>query len=254
MLPIYFTIMKYYKINPGGNITAILKGDFTKQKKVRLAKKIMNKDKAIEQVGFWTRPKNINNDGRLDMAGGEFCGNATRALGVLIYKETGKTSLKIESSGTKEVIETFISGNTSSIKLSLNGFHCYENTCSLPGIKYVLLNRSIGKEEFHQFFLKKINKYPALGIVSYKKEKKLYVIKPIIWVRDIDTLIEETACGSGTLALAYSIYLKCKIKIFKVKQPSGSIFSVIIRGKKICLSGPILKIENNSLNSLNAHK
>lgn len=239
--------MKYYKINPGGNTTAILKGDFTKQEKIKLAKKIMSKDKAIEQVGFWVCPKDINNNGRLDMAGGEFCGNAIRALGMLICRETGKTNLKIESSGTKEIIEIFIKGDTSSIKLSLNNFRASENVCSLQGIKYVFLSRSVEKEEAYEILKRKFSKYSASCVISYKKEKNLYVIKPIIWVRDINSLIEETACGSGTLALAYLIYLKRKLKIFKIKQPSGTIFSVIIRDKKAYLSGPILKIENKTL-------
>ncbi|PIQ91650.1 MAG: hypothetical protein COV70_02550 [Parcubacteria group bacterium CG11_big_fil_rev_8_21_14_0_20_39_22] len=236
--------MKYLKINPGGNITAIVRDNFTQKEKVKLSQKIMRKDKTIEQVGFWSHSKNKKNDGFLDMAGGELCGNAMRALGMLIYKETGKSILKLESSGTNEVVKTYIKGSDSAIKLSLDDFSGSKNYCSLPGIKYFITKKVFERVKAYNILKRKFGKFPASGIISYKKEKSLYVIKPIIWVRAVDSLIEETACGSGTLALAFLIYSKYKTRNFKIKQPSGSIFDVVVGKRYINLSGPILKIEN----------
>ncbi|HBB56542.1 TPA: hypothetical protein DEW47_00655 [Patescibacteria group bacterium] len=239
--------MKYYKVNPGGNITAIVKSDYSQKEKIKLSKIIMKKDPTIEQVGFWVRAKDKNNDGRLEMAGGEFCGNALRCLAMLIKNDTGKTKIRLESSGQDNFIEATVEDNTSEIKLSLNNFRCSKNSCFLTGIAYFITNKEIIKSEAKKLLVKNYNNFPASGVISYKKNKNIFSIKPIIWVKDIDTLIEETACGSGTMALAYFMYSKYKIEKFQIKQPSNSIFKVFIKSNKIFISGEIISIEEKFL-------
>ena len=65
---------KIHYVDPAGNMTAIVRGEFDAEKRVELAKSIMQQEKA-EQVGFETAPVN-GGDCRLEMMGGEFCGNA----------------------------------------------------------------------------------------------------------------------------------------------------------------------------------
>lgn len=239
--------MKYYKINPGGNITAIVKSSYSQEEKIKLSKLIMEKDPTIEQVGFWVRAKNKNNDGRLEMAGGEFCGNALRCLAILIKNSTGKTEIRLESSGQDDFIDANVRGKTSEIELSLNDFKCSENSCFLTGIAYFITDKKILKNEAKKLLVKNYNNFPASGVIFYKKDKNIFSIKPIILVKDIGTLIEETACGSGTMALAYFMYSKYKIEKFQIKQPSNSIFRVSIKNKKISLSGKVTNIEEKFL-------
>lgn len=61
----------------------------------------------------------------------------------------------------------------------------------------------------------------AVGIILLEKEKKKTKINPIIWVKTIDTLYYETACGSGSLATAiYKCYVEGTENL-EILQPSG---------------------------------
>ena len=68
--------ISYSIYRPAGNDTALVSGtDFSKEEKKIINDAIMEKHANVEQVGF------VNIDGKeeLQMAGGEFCGNATRS-------------------------------------------------------------------------------------------------------------------------------------------------------------------------------
>lgn len=55
-------------VDPAGNMTAIVRGEFGNEKRVELAKQILQQEKA-EQVGFEVPPVN-GGDCRLEMMGG----------------------------------------------------------------------------------------------------------------------------------------------------------------------------------------
>lgn len=64
---------------PGGNTTAIVEGIPSSQlERKRINDAIMKQFPKVEQVGFLDRSKPL-----LQMAGGEFCGNATRSAACL---------------------------------------------------------------------------------------------------------------------------------------------------------------------------
>lgn len=87
-------------VDPAGNMTAIVRGEFGNEKRVELAKQILQQEKA-EQVGFEVPPVN-GGDCRLEMMGGEFCGNAVRAFAYLKASEQhsgGRHAVKVEISG-----------------------------------------------------------------------------------------------------------------------------------------------------------
>ena len=72
--------IRYKVYNPAGNITALVIGDkYNFEERKNINNKIMDSDSKIEQVGFLSKTEK-----RLSMAGGEFCGNATRCA-ILYY-------------------------------------------------------------------------------------------------------------------------------------------------------------------------
>ena len=81
---------KYKILNPGGNKTALVEGlDFSKEERVKVNNIILEDNKDVEQVGFIDRSKR-----KLEMAGGEFCMNATRcAIYEFLEKKEGKIDL-----------------------------------------------------------------------------------------------------------------------------------------------------------------
>lgn len=70
----------------------------------------------------------------------------------------------------------------------------------------------------------------AVGMILLEEENGKTKINPVIWVKTIDTIYYETACGSGSLATA--IY-KNKVEgseNSEIVQPSG--YSIYIRLEK----------------------
>jgi D-alanyl-D-alanine dipeptidase len=70
----------------------------------------------------------------------------------------------------------------------------------------------------------------AVGLIWYSLTNPVIAINPIVWVRDIKTCIYESACGSGSLALAMQLLKNSpsEEKIYNIKQPSGLIIKVAI--------------------------
>lgn len=73
--------------DPAGNRTAIVRTPVPGELRARTAAKILAVSSLrAEQVGFETRPR-MGGAGRLEMMGGEFCGNAARSYGYLLAAE-----------------------------------------------------------------------------------------------------------------------------------------------------------------------
>ena len=79
----------YQIADPAGNITALVtSGNVKKEEYAEVANKIMEaSDGYIEQVGYLVEPRE-GGKGRLEMMGGEFCGNAARSYALyLVLKD-----------------------------------------------------------------------------------------------------------------------------------------------------------------------
>ncbi|MCL2271001.1 MAG: hypothetical protein FWC24_06635, partial [Treponema sp.] len=91
------------RADPAGNITVFVLSRLGSAERARAAKALLaDPDLKAEQVGFVTAPAVKEGIWRLEMAGGEFCGNASRSFGLLVAAEcglTGKHVLSVEISG-----------------------------------------------------------------------------------------------------------------------------------------------------------
>lgn len=108
--------IEYKILNPGGNKTALVKRtNFTDKQKYLINRLIMEKYLDVEQVGFLSNEAN-----RLEMAGGEFCINATRCA-VYEYSKGNKDNIEISVSGmNKNLIGRVLSDNKVEIKLDIS--------------------------------------------------------------------------------------------------------------------------------------
>lgn len=237
--------IKFYRVDPGGNITAIVRGIFSKKERIKISKAILKSDRKIEQVGFWIGPKKKKAEVRLEMMGGEFCGNGTRSLAYVVWKENKlPKNFLIESSGLKKEIKVTVKPRFSKIEIPVNSFSTpYKNKfiVDMPGICHLITNTEVVSKDQAQKILKDNHLLgkEAAGVISVRNAKIKTTINPFVWVRDTKTLYEETACASGTLALAYLKYRNGEGKILKIFQPSGTIFIVKIKNRNISLEGPI---------------
>ena len=73
----------------------------------------------------------------------------------------------------------------------------------------------------------------AVGVIFLSKNNEM---KPFVWVKDVDTFYEETACGSGSISSALAIQ-KSQNKKYYIKQPSGVVFEIKLSKNTIVISG-----------------
>ena len=240
-----------YKIyNPAGNITALVIGDnYTTEEKRKINSKIMEKEKTVEQVGFISETEE-----RVTMAGGEFCGNATRSA-VKYYLEKQKTTnidIKInnynKNSGIKNnkiCCEIQIPQDSTLIEKRTNEI----TQVNLSGITIILLDHENNmklKEKAIELIEKlELREKEAVGIIFKEKSDKII---PVVWVKEINTLFEENSCGSGSIAYALAEASKSNRKKFEIMQPSGKTLIVeITKEGKVILSGEITEEKEDIL-------
>ena len=93
-------------LDPAGNVTALVLSDVPAAERVQVAARLLRLPELhIEQAAFLTAPR-CGGEIRLEMMGGEFCGNALRCAGFYHALRTGaqgKTCVFAEISGAEGV-------------------------------------------------------------------------------------------------------------------------------------------------------
>jgi diaminopimelate epimerase len=229
--------------NPAGNITAFVENaeNLNNSERAQIAKKILNeKSLNVEQVGFVIKPNTDNPLWHLEMAGGEFCGNAARAFGLFAAvantaaaNNGEKGQIKVAVSGQRVTVDYCISNDaprgekisgelhgSATVKMPLplsREAIIYKNT-ELPlyifeGISHVIA-RGIEASNETFFEIKKIvderattsHKPDALGVMFHDGE----IMRPVVYVYSIDSLCHESSCGSGSAAFAIDHFIDDK--------------------------------------------
>lgn len=239
---------------PGGNNTALVNGlGYTPAERKIINDKIMADNPDVEQVGFVDKNLGVF---ELKMAGGEFCGNATRsAAHFYMDGKPGELNIKINNKVVKAgVLENgdawceipLIDDRSKMVeKISENIYKVLMDGMVTLVIleeeaKHYLQDKSNIKAEA----MKLIEKYnlkdsEAVGVMFLEQVNGTIKINPIVWVNAIDTLFYETACGSGTTATAVvKSFLIGKDGSYEILQPSGYSITAIV------------KFENNTVQSV----
>ncbi len=233
---------KYKIYIPSGNPTALVIGiENNLETRQRINDELMRKYDFIEQVGFINQDKN---NPELLMAGGEFCGNATRCA-VKYYLNNQEGTIKIKVSGVLKALSSGIDsfGNVWLDMPIIKGYYnksikIIDNIAiiKLYGITHVVIENNVSnivdKEKIKKRAYNLLKKYnllneKAAGVMYVNKDNDNISLIPIVYVRDINTLFLETACGSGTTAVAIYESFKCKKNVnINVLQPSKEIINV----------------------------
>ena len=252
-------VVKYMDFLPGGNKTALVIGDeYDSDSRKIINDAIMTADPEIEQVGFVKAsdpedfPQDLPAAPSLEMAGGEFCGNATRSA-AYYYLQGCPGALTMTVSGGNQVrcgvhengdawceipllnghTEAASAGTTQTVDVAPGIYKV-----RLSGITHLVLEPETAApflescaadpEKLKAKGLEFIEKYglmdeEASGAIFLDRTKNdLFSIHPIVRVRDIDSLFYETACGSGTVAAAMVMARQKRTDInVKIQQPSG---------------------------------
>ena len=258
----------FWKVTPSGNPTILLKAeDIPPVRRAEVANAVMSPQHiGGEQVGYMR----FEGTPRLDMMGGEFCLNATRAFASvldslgLLEREGDTASGLVEVSGVNEKIAVRVMHGKGALPFSEACLHFDElpapealpglDLMRVPGITHIVQSGAVpASDELASFCL---GQRQSLGLEDEEAVGHLWMenagrnddgsctlsLSPVVWVRDTATLCFESACGSGTLACALAEYARTGASTFSISQPSGMALSVRIEkqesGFDVWVGGP----------------
>ena len=242
-------ILKYYIYDMSGNVTALVEAnDISDELKKIINDEIMKENNNVEQVGFVSK-----DEFKLTMAGGEFCGNATRGSAYYYLNgKKGEINLKVAND---IVLKAGVNENGKAwTEMPLySGKEFYRKASDgiyeirLNGISFIILDEEksekylkdkLNIKENAMKIIKKYNKSEAeaIGVIFEEKisgdgiKKAKIKINPVVWVKSIDTLFYENACGSGTTAVGILESIKAgKSKNLDIIQPSNEIITTNVK-------------------------
>ena len=239
---------------PGGNDTALVYGipqDLEDSSRQAIDTQIRNKHKNVEQVGF-VGLANMENPW-LTMAGGEFCGNATRAA-AWFYLQGAPGSARIAVSGVPYKLNAGVKSlreawSQMPIK-DKKELDCGTYLVELDGISHIVMMqekskqyldvlsenptkdeetklKNLAKNILEQFDLLK---EPASGVMFLERFNDTMKMHPIVHVKKTQTLYYETACGSGTAAVGVVLCSQgAGEDEISIMQPSSKVINVTVR-------------------------
>lgn len=242
--------LKVAKVLPGGNSTIIVESEVEPGLRAKVSNILMGADYlCAEQVGFLRSPVDPQKaEARLEMMGGELCINALRSTAALLYsKDVSKTNVRLESSGFSGILECTNEMKNNRIETSIQ-LSCplnfteksYGTLVQLEGIAHLvrrvdrLPEKKNAEEEFRSLIEKDgdLNALPACGFMPYIEEEKNIAFMPLVYVRDTASMIFETGCGSGSIAVTLARYNENQEdSAVSILQPSGESYSVEIVDK-----------------------
>lgn len=251
--------IKYYKINPTGNITLIVETPVLRESQAAVAAYLMSLDKDAEQVGFLESPENPDCALRLQMMGGEFCGNASISAAALYFSKSApspadKTAVCIEVSGTDKPLEVsveYAGDNTfcgsvsmplpesvSDCELCYNGKSYTLPLVRMPGICHAIVKDGSAlpfAEDTISEWCRQLNA-EALGLMFYNATEGL--LKPLVYVESTGSTVWESSCASGSCAVsAYESLRNGVSGVLSLRQPGGTL-----RVKSFCEGGRLRDI------------
>lgn len=242
--------LDFIKINPAGNITILIDNyDVFAKDILDISEKIMGElSLCAEQVGFIK-------ENHLQMMGGEFCGNASRAFASLLaFRDKNFQKQKnyfITCSGEEKTLEVDVrKGNKfneflAKIKMPnfLNMYEVsFENEklvlVEFLGIHHFIYEGKKDKDKIIDFIKTYLNdkNYSAFGLMFFDIEKMEMI--PYVYVKGFSDGVWENSCASGTTALGFYLKKYKNIESGKIIQPNGWLeFS--FKENNIYIDGPV---------------
>lgn len=254
----------FFKLSPGGNPTILTDDEhiasLPADTRASIANALLHSDHLhADQVGFLSVK---NGTPHMEMMGGEFCVNAVRSAAAVfarkgVLPQTGEKEWQgdIATSGVSGLVRVAVrevssqSVYESALALPRPSKNIAQQLSSgeilvrLPGITHLLLNvdnhpipanpLNAAREKRSEYGLEEEE---AAGVIWFSEKNGAYSIVPVVHVAATGSAVLESACGSGSLALALHLALE---KELLVLQPSGHVLAVSFTAKAAWIRGTV---------------
>ena len=202
------------RADPAGNITLFVLDSVEKERRAALAAELMRRlpEMKIEQVGF-ACPADADTDGRMEMMGGEFCGNATRAYAMYVARQRGGLSeVRLRVSGCDHIVTASVDLAQGAARAEMplpRSVRAAEvngragTLVDLAGIAHFVVEGAEPSEEFFRDaepLFAGIDALDAYGVIFL--DRASHRMTPLVKVVDTGTLVWEGSCGSGSVVCA----------------------------------------------------
>ena len=232
--------VRYVLMNPTGNLTALVISPVQPRERPAVTAALLPR---CEQVGYLGVPKTAGSRLFLRMMGGEFCGNASMAAAAFLCRETGL------SAGQEMEMRLDVSGARSPVPCRIRtlGADLWEGSVTMPPVREIAETELAGErlilvrlegithlirqgEPMEQgraeSLLRRASEIlpgPALGLLQWDADENR--MQPLVFVRESDSMVWETGCGSGSTAIgAWQALLRrepvCETDVL---QPGGCL-------------------------------
>ncbi|MBP3894644.1 MAG: hypothetical protein J6D34_11480 [Atopobiaceae bacterium] len=255
--------VRYRILDPTGNITALVESDVVVDAQPDVARRIMQRHPAVEQVGFVSHEDAGSGDGRpsvrMRMAGGEFCGNATMsAAALLLWRMGGEwdvadpdawTNVLVRVWGVREPVEvrlqpcedgSFRGGvrmppaeGVELPELTFGSLTGQIPLVRMVGISHVVIEASsvfAGLRGDRAAAERAVRAWCAelatdgLGLMFLSQGEEGYELTPLVYVPGGDTVFWENSCASGTSAVGIYLARKTGTAVdMTLQEPGGSL-------------------------------
>lgn len=269
----------YYIADPTGNITILVTTPILPKDRPLAASLLMEAEPGCEQVGFLSEKEGC--DIALDMAGGEFCGNASMSAGVIAVLKAEKsspdagkgnagtekeeTSVLVRCSGAKETVRVEVfgeaSGENGSARRAIVQMPgpgsirevAFPEGGPFPvvffdGIAHVILTDPSWKERAEELapkWCRQLNA-DAAGLMFLDEEDGR--LTPLVYVPAADTLFWENSCASGTSAVGAFLAKRDNRSVeISLRQPGGSLSVFADPDGNIRLGGSVRILKKTSV-------
>ena len=237
----------YLKFSPTGNITVLVTTPVPRSRQPETAA-ILLRPEAVggEQVGFIEPASDPRCAARLQMMGGEFCGNAAMSVGAMLARDAklaggGEMALLLEVSGSAVpvpcrirrdgdawtgTVDMPVPMSIKAIEIDTDGGPLRAPLVRMPGIAHLILPASamLGEAELRRR-LPEWNRAisaDALGALIWREADTS--IDPLVYVPSAGTLVREHGCGSGSAAVGCWLAQTAGRNVeAPVRQPGGTI-------------------------------
>ena len=264
--------IRYKLYVPCGNTTALVIG-LEKDAAARrdIQDRLLSAHPEVEQVGFVNESSGPN---ELTMAGGEFCGNAARSA-AYHYLDGKPGDIKIQVSGAKRELAAGVTDNLRAwVEMPVvdDGVSTVGDglfLVKLEGIEHFVVSeyrsrRYLAKYHSTRDVTELLSdarailsecepsagaRAAATGVIFCGETAGAQTIHPCVFVDSLGTAAYETACGSGSAAVAaaHCHAAGCREATLSLTQPSGMQISAAVtvsvdKKYSIIISGPVYEI------------